>query len=204
MENLLNLNGDSIYRSDIKVHNGTVLVLTLSAYNEFGYKTDFAKRKDIVYDLLSTVHPKFQELVETKPISHPSLFCLPGTPPCITEIFEQYERMFIECKRKHDEIRDKIGKDIFLSFQMIAHFGLIAEYSIGNSSTLFGEAVVEAQHLADNSINCSSYLLFTDQLLESIGITSNVELPVGIAAGQLCQVYGESVPLCFVYYDYSK
>ena len=201
MNNLLNLNGDWANRSNVKLCNGTVLVLTLNAYNNFGYKTDFSKRKDIVYELLSTIHPDFNELVESRPLNHPFIFCLPGTPPCIAEIFKQYERMFTECNQKHNKVRDKIGKDIFLSFQMIAHYGSTAEYSVGNSSMLFGEAVVEAQQLADNSIDCNSYLLLTDQLLESIN--SSQEIPAGTAAGQICQVYGESVPLCFVYYDYS-
>ena len=190
--------------SNIQLCNGTILVLTIGIYNQFGYNTDCTNGKGSIYDFISTVKPDFEALLHDRPSDYPSLFCLAGSPPCLSDIFEQYERMLKECNERYIEVKNRLGKDIKLSFRMIAHYGSAVEYKIGNTSMLFGEGIAEAQQLSNNSIFSSSYLLISNQLLDSIETIHKSEIPDGIAAGQICEVYGDSIPICFLYYDYSK
>lgn len=62
-------------------------------------------------------------------------------------------------------LREELGEEIDLTLKLIAHFGILSEYKIGIFQKLYGETVIEAHRLLKNSVNSSTYVLITDDLL---------------------------------------
>jgi hypothetical protein len=92
-----------------------------------------------------------------------------------------------------------------LSLKIIAHYGPMTEYTIGQFKKLYGEVVVEAHRLLKNSIEGDSYLLLTDSLLTIANPIDDDELlQYGIRSNKLCEVYGSLRNICFTYFDFSE
>jgi hypothetical protein len=93
---------------------------------------------------------------------------------------------------------------LHLSLKVIAHYGSMAEYTIGSFKKLYGRVVVEAHRLLKNSIGSDTYFLMTESLEERAGdINSNRLTQQGFSSGQLCEIYGALKNICFTYFDFT-
>ena len=121
------------------------------------------------------------------------------------EFVQQHEMMVRAFESKREELQNSFSQPLVLSLKVIAHYGPMTEYKIGQFKKLYGEVVMEAHRLLKNSIETNSYLLLTDSLLEITGTIADDELlHYGIRSNKLCEVYGSLRNICFTYFDFSE
>lgn len=121
------------------------------------------------------------------------------------ELAIQYKNMSLAFDRKRKELEERYSLNLDLSLKVIAHYGPMAEYTIGRFRKLYGKVVVEAHRLLKNSIQEHSYLLLTDALQEQTeSIDEDELLQYGVRSHKLCEVDESSKTICYTYLEFSE
>lgn len=189
-----------------KLHNdtsfhGTILIPDISGFTKFVSETEFDIGRDITSSLLkviidsNTLNLKISEIEGDAVLFYKKDHITPA------QIKYQFEIMLNNFNYKINELKAETGIEIGLSLKLIAHYGEISTYEIGNFEKLYGKSVIEAHSLLKNSIDSNSYLLITDNLLNK----SKKDMDSSFYYGsQLCEVHGNLKRICFSYFDYEK
>lgn len=187
-----------------KVKEGMLLIADISGYTGFVHNTDLATGSNIISELLSSIiDENILDLNIVEIEGDAVFFYRYGTPPPVSQILEQYDRMLDAFHKKQNELRYTLDVDLDLTLKLIVHYGEMSEFRIGNFTNLYGQVVLEAHRLLKNSVPSSAYVLLTDELIKAS--STDVEYSVlheGIRAGKLCEVYGGLRNMSFTYFDY--
>ena len=199
-------NHQKVLTPDRDIIDGLLFIPDISGFTELVHSTDVLTGKQITYELLSAVISQNELQLNIAEVEGDAvLFYRYGQTPSLCELVQQYEMMVsaFECKRR--ELQKSFLQPLDLSLKVIAHYGPMTEYTIGQFKKLYGEVVVEAHRLLKNSIEKDSYLLLTDSLLEITGTADDDELlHYGIRSNKLCEVYGALRNICFTYFDFNE
>ena len=189
-----------------EVVNGLLFIPDISGFSEFVYSTDVLTGRYVTYELLSAIINQNELQLNVAEVEGDAvLFYRQGDAPTLQELIKQYDAMMraFENKRKELEANLKIHLDI--SLKIIAHYGSMVEYTIGQFKKLYGEVVIEAHRLLKNSIDSDTYLLLTDTLLEQICTMEGNEKKQGsLQSKKLCEIYGAVTNICFTYFDFKN
>jgi hypothetical protein len=188
------------------VVDGLLFIPDISGFTELVHSTDVLTGKQITFELLSAVISQNELQLDIAEVEGDAvLFYRFGAAPSLCELVQQYESMVKAFENKRAELQNSFSQPLDLSLKVIAHYGPMTEYKIGQFKKLYGGVVVEAHRLLKNSIEGDSYLLLTDSLVEVTGIVDDNELlQFGIRSNKLCEVYGALRNICFTYFDFSE
>jgi hypothetical protein len=157
------------------VLDGLLFIPDISGFTELVHSTDVLTGKQITYELLSAViSQNVLQLNIAEVEGDAVLFYRHGPAPSLCELVHQYERMVRAFETKRDELQNSFSQPLDLSLKVIAHYGPMSEYIIGQFKKLYGVVVVEAHRLLKNSIDNDSYLLLTDPLVEVTGMAATM------------------------------
>lgn len=195
-----------VLTTDRDVLDGLLFIPDISGFTELVHSTDVLTGKQITYELLSAVISQNELQLNISEVEGDAvLFYRYGQAPSLCELVQQYETMVRAFENKRKELQKSFLQPLDLSLKVIAHYGPMTEYTIGQFKKLYGEIVVEAHRLLKNSIEADSYLLLTDSLVEITGAIADDELlHYGIRSNKLCEVYGTLRNICFTYFDFSE
>lgn len=179
---------------------GTILIPDISGFTKFVNETEFSTGREITRQLLEVIISyNILELKISEIEGDAILFYTERTLTPI-QIKEQYELMVDRFRAKVNELSDENGFEIKLSLKLIAHFGEISTYIIGDFEKLYGKTVIEAHQLLKNAIESRSYLLITESVFNA-----NKGKFAGTcyySGNHLCEIYGDLVKVGYVYFDY--
>ena len=89
-----------------------------------------------------------------------------------------------------------------LSLKMIVHYGAITQYRINGFRKLYGEVVLEAHLLLKNELDSHSYILMTDEYVDSLEDERIDEY--GSKGGKMCENLGGVKKVCYTCYDFAE
>jgi len=198
-------NHHNIINRDPDVIDGLLFIPDISGFTELVHSTDVLTGRQITYELLSAVIGQNNLQLNIAEVEGDAiLFYRYGTAPSVSELLEQFEIMKRAFERKREELEISFSRPINLSLKVIAHYGAMTEYKIGQFKKLYGKVVIEAHRLLKNSIASGNYLLLTDSLLDKAGVMDReIEQP-GIRSNKLCEVYSTLKNICFTYLDFKE
>lgn len=174
-------------------NNALIFIPDISGFSRFTHDTDIISGKYVIMELLTTIiesnslHLKISE-IEGDAV----LFYRFGKAPDTSSILSQFEKILISFRLKLHEINLRLRTKTDLSLKLIVHYGPIMEYRVDHFKKLYGEAIVESHFLLKNTIESTSYVLFTEQALEACDADRHaVVLPDWVAKKELC-IKGEN------------
>jgi len=191
---------------DREIADGLLFIPDISGFTRLVDSTDVITGKQITYELLSAVIGQNELKLNIAEVEGDAvLFYRYGSAPSFCELVRQYEMMASAFETKRSALQKSFSRPLDLSLKVIAHYGPMTEYAIGQFRKLYGKVVVEAHHLLKNSIDSDSYLLLTDSLLAMTDRIDDDELlQHGIRSNKLCEFYGSLRNICFTYCDFSQ
>lgn len=189
--------------SATKVLEGTVIMPDISGFSKFVENIDVESGKAIISRLLnSIIRNNILDLQISEIEGDAILFYKYGKAISVTKILEQYETMrkafFQEIKMLKKEFATV---DFDLSIKLIAHFGYLAKYNVGNFEKLYGQTVVEVHRLLKNSIGSKSYVLVTELLIENTDTTIKA-LEQQYNTNKGFEIYDENSKIGYTYFDF--
>ena len=181
--------------------NGLVFIPDISGFTQLVAGTSLITGKNITYELLATIIRNNTLDMEIAEIEGDAVFffkwqALPGTD----EIRDQFNRLKIAFDQKTAELEERYHIPLDLELKAVAHYGAMAEFSLGGFRKLYGEVVVEAHRLLKNNVPKRSYLLITDELTAASARANQQLIPKdqGSSIG-LCQIYEGLRSICYTY-----
>jgi hypothetical protein len=185
-----------------RVQQGLILIPDISGYSEFVEQSDIVLGKHIVYKLLSAIIGANTLGMAVSEIEGDAvLFYRYGPPPSVRMVLAQFEQMLDGFNNVLSQVNPKPNG---LSLKMIAHYGPLTEFQIGQFRKLYGQTLTIAHRLLKNSVESRCYVLMTDELMNAAGQTPVSLLGSGRPASQLCEVYGRLREICFSYFNYDR
>lgn len=187
--------GDSSFK-------GMILIPDISGFTKFVEETEFGAGREITRQLLQVIiHYNVLDLKISEIEGDAILFY---TDQALTpiQIKEQYELMLDRFRDKVRDLSRENGFEINLTLKLIAHYGEISTYVIGDFEKLYGKTVIEAHQLLKNSIESKSYLLMTESVFKaSKGAFTGTCYYSG---NQLCEIHGDLKKIGYAYFDYER
>jgi len=182
-------------------NKGLIFIPDISGFTELVKNTDMVTGKNITFELLSTILKNNKLKLEVAEIEGDAvLFFKCNQLPSIIDIVDHFEILKIEFTKTKIELEEKYERNLKIDLKAIAHYGTITEFFLGGFRKLYGEVVVEAHHLLKNKINESSYLLITNELIESsIDIEYANKSINGLVTNKLCEIYNGLRNICYSY-----
>lgn len=199
-------NHHKVLMPDRDIIDGLLFIPDISGFTRLVHSTDVLTGRQITYELLSAVIGQNELQLNIAEVEGDAvLFYRYGSAPSLCELVRQYEMMAKAFETKRQELQYRFSRSLDLSLKVIAHYGPITEYAIGQFKKLYGKVVVEAHRLLKNSVESDSYLLLTDSLWAmSDPIADDDWLHHGIRSNKLCEVYGSLRNICFTWFDFSE
>ncbi len=182
---------------------GTVIIVDISGFTRLVYNTDLTTGKNITWRLLSSIIRNNRLVLSVAEIEGDAIFFYKfGMPPSHEAILQQYEIMLDDFRATLDQIYKPGEKRMDLSLKMVVHYGAITRYQINDFNKLYGEVVLEAHLLLKNEINSDSYVLMTDDYINSLN-NQNIE---GYCSkgSKICEVLGGIKNVCYTCYDFAE
>lgn len=141
------------YVPDQQVRSGLIFIPDISGFTRLVHSTDLLTGKQITYELLSSIIGENNlELNISEVEGDAILFYRYGAAPGIGELMDQYQKMVRAFENKRAALEDLFSRSLNVSLKVIAHYGPISEFTIGNFKKLYGKVVVEAHRLLKNSM----------------------------------------------------
>jgi len=199
-------NHHKVLTLDRDIVDGLLFIPDISGFTRLVHSTDVLTGRQITYELLTAVIGQNELKLNIAEVEGDAvLFYRYGSAPSLCDLVHQFKLMALAFEAKRAELQDSFLQPLDLSLKVIAHYGPMTEYAIGQFKKLYGKVVVEAHRLLKNSIESDSYLLLTDSLLEKNDPINDDELlQHGIRSNKLCEVYGSLRNICFTYFDFSE
>ena len=183
--------------------NGTIIIVDISGFTEFVYKTRLIEGKDILLRLLSCIIEKNKLGLCISEIEGDAvLFYHFGTPPSFKLLLDQFRVMNNYFMRHIKNINSTLDSPLDLSLKMIGHYGPLTQYQIAGFSKLFGRAVLESHLLLKNAVNSNSYVLLTNDFLNRASFNFN-EPNFSYYENEQCEMLRGVKKLCYRFYDFS-
>lgn len=183
-----------------RTKKGLVFIPDISGFTQLVRSTDLVTGQLITYELLSTIIRQNGLNMQIAEIEGDAVFFYKWkATPSVNDLYDQFEQLKIAFDRKIAELEDKYAMKLDLHLKAIAHYGEMAEFSVGGFRKLYGEVVVESHRLLKNNIPGKSYLLITDELIAAAEQRLVHNLSPAIRSNKLCEIYGGLRNLCFTY-----
>lgn len=176
---------------------GNLFIPDISGFTKFVQETDINIGKHIISRLLTVLlksnilHLKVSE-IEGDAI----LFYKMGKRLSGKEILSQFRLMYNNFLAELYRLSEETGIQINLGLKLIAHYGLLSQYRVGNFTNLYGASVIEAHRLLKNSINRRDYIIITDNLLNGKSLPNNLNF-----GNKICETYSQLESICFTWLD---
>jgi Protein of unknown function (DUF2652) len=184
-------------------NNGTIIIVDISGFTKLVYSTDLASGKNITLSLLSSIIRNNRLGLSIAEIEGDAIFFYKfGKSPSHEAVLQQYQVMLDDFIKTLDQLYSRGAERIDLTLKMVVHNGAIAQYQIRHFKKLYGEPVMEAHLLLKNEINSHSYVLMTDDYINSLH-NQNIE-GYSSKGSKICEVLGGMKNVCYTCYDYSK
>lgn len=187
--------------NDTSFH-GTILIPDISGFTSFVNETEFDTGREITRRLLKVMIESNILNLEISEIEGDAVLFYKKNQITLTQIKFQFESMLNNFNAKIDELKAETGIEIDLTLKLIAHYGEISTYKIGDFEKLYGRSVIEAHSLLKNSIESNSYILITDDLFNK-SRKKNIDSSF-FYGSQICEVLGNLKRICYTYFDYEK
>lgn len=190
-------------KGSVAINTGTLLMPSLTGQSRFGYHTDFNKRIKLIHAVIAAnMLSRFPDSRMYPDQGGQISFFQPGGPPAVDDLLYHYGQMLTDLNNEFSHLKMMAARELVLSLKLYVHYGAVVEYTCGNYGKIFGEAVTEISELSNNSIASPSFAMLTDSFLTACyePLTNGRG---GIQASNICQVYGETRHIGFVYYDYT-
>lgn len=178
------------------LNEGNLLIPDISGFTRFVHDTDMNTGSYVISRLLTVLLDcNILGLKVSEIEGDAILFYKMGKRFSRTEVISQFnimqKRFGAEILRLSGETRIEIN----LGLKLIAHYGPISEYRVGNFIKLYGTSVIEAHQLLKNSINSVDYVIMTDNLLNhELYLIGRAELE-----DKICEVYNQLESICFIW-----
>jgi len=157
----------AIEADKVKIEQGIILIPDVSGFTNFVSSICIEAGRYIMRELLmSIIQSNTLDLEISEVEGDAVLFYKFCNNPTIEQIITQYELMLKNFREKLELIEELIERKLDVSLKLIAHYGSFTQYTIGNFSKLYGDAVVQSHALLKNTVQSDTYLLFTKELLQ--------------------------------------
>lgn len=151
----------------LKIEQGIILIPDVSGFTNFVSSICIEAGRYIMRELLMSIIQSNTLGLEISEVEGDAVlfykFC---NNPTIEQIVTQYELMLKNFREKLELIEELIERKLDLSLKLIAHYGSFTQYTIGNFSKLYGDAVLQSHALLKNTVQSDTYLLLTKELLQ--------------------------------------
>ncbi|KAF2506879.1 MULTISPECIES: DUF2652 domain-containing protein [Flavobacterium] len=151
----------------LKIEQGIILIPDVSGFTNFVSSICIEAGRYIMRELLMSIIQSNTLGLEISEVEGDAVlfykFC---NNPTIEQIVTQYELMLKNFREKLELIEELIERKLDVSLKLIAHYGSFTQYTIGNFSKLYGDAVVQSHALLKNTVQSDTYLLLTKELLQ--------------------------------------
>ncbi|MDN3593750.1 DUF2652 domain-containing protein [Zunongwangia endophytica] len=187
-----------------KVLKGTIIIPDISGFSRFVETTDFETGKVIISKLLNAIIKSNTLDLQISEIEGDAvLFFKYGERISAKEILNQFCLMKEVFNQEIGFLEEEFQLNIDLSLKMIAHYGPLAQYNIGKFEKLYGQTVIEAHHLLKNSVESKTYVLLSDELLNS---EENSELKnfSQFIENTICEIYDDFKEICYTFFDFEN
>jgi hypothetical protein len=183
--------------------NGTIIIVDISGFTKLVYNTDLATGKNLTRSLLSSIIRNNRLGLSIAEIEGDAIFFYKfGKSPSHEAVLQQYEVMLNDFIKTLD-LQYQMGEvRIDLSLKMVVHYGTFTQYQISHFNKLYGEAVMEAHLLLKNEIDSQSYVLMTDDYINSLN-DPNIE-GYSSKGSKTCEILGGIKNICYTSYDFSR
>lgn len=203
MRNLININSQKLVsnKQNAVSFKGTLVIPDISGFTKFVAETELNVGREITKQLLDALVGSNSLNLILSEIEGDALLFYSKSYISPKQLKKQFEIMLESFKAKIHELELYTGLKIDLSLKMIAHYGEISTYNIGDFQKLYGKTVIEAHSLLKNSIESDCYILISDNLFYALK-----DKYVGVSVGygsQLCEIHDNQQLLCFTYFDYN-
>lgn len=157
----------AIEADKVKIEQGIILIPDVSGFTNFVSSICIEAGRYIMRELLmSIIQSNTLDLEISEVEGDAVLFYKFCNNPTIEQIITQYELMLKNFREKLELIEELIERKLDVSLKLIAHYGSFTQYTIGNFSKLYGDAVVQSHALLKNTVQSDTYLLLTKELLQ--------------------------------------
>jgi hypothetical protein len=157
----------AIEADKVKIEQGIILIPDVSGFTNFVSSICIEAGRYIMRELLmSIIQSNTLDLEISEVEGDAVLFYKFCNNPTIEQIITQYELMLKNFREKLELIEELIERKLDVSLKLIAHYVSFTQYTIGNFSKLYGDAVVQSHALLKNTVQSDTYLLFTKELLQ--------------------------------------
>lgn len=177
--------------------------MDISGFTQLVYNTDHTTGRNITLRLLSSIVRANRLGLAIAEIEGDAIFFYSfGTPPSRAEVLSQYGIMLDDFMRTLEKTDGPGEPHMELSLKMIVHCGAITQYRINDFKKLYGEVVLEAHLLLKNGTAGHSYVLMTDDYVNSL--PDKGADGYGSKGSKVCEVLGGVKNVCYTYYDFSE
>lgn len=190
-------------RNSYRIKKGSIIIVDISGFTKLVYSTDLATGKKITLGLLSSIIRNNRLGLSIAEIEGDAIFFYKfGKPPSHERVLLQYEAMLDDFMKTLDQLYQTRRELIELSLKMVVHYGTFTRYRISHFNKFYGEAVVEAHLLLKNEINSHSYVLMTDDYIQSLN-NQNIE-GSRYKSSKTCEILSGIKKICYTFYDFPK
>jgi hypothetical protein len=156
-------------------NQGLLFIPDISGFTRFINETEIDHSRLIIQELLEILINANRLGLEISEIEGDAiLFYKFGSPPELTDLYQQVETMFIEFHRSITAYEHRrycqckaCLSAINLTLKVITHYGEFADYNVKNFKKLIGKDIIVAHQLLKNDIPQHEYWLVTQSLLSS-------------------------------------
>jgi hypothetical protein len=178
---------------------GSLLIPDISGFTRFVQDTDIDTGSYVISRLLTRLLDcNILELEVSEIEGDAILFYKMGKRFSPEEVLSQFAFMQKGFCAELQQLSEETGMEINLALKLIAHYGPLSKYRIGNFTKLYGTSVIEAHRLLKNSINSNEYVIMTDNLLVD-ELLPNDRPSFG---NKLCETYSQLESICFTWLSF--
>lgn len=182
--------------------HGTILIPDISGFTKFVKETAFSTGREITRKLLHVIIDHNILNLEISEIEGDAVLFYKKSSLSPIQIKQQFEVMLQAFRKEVAVLSEDYGLKIDLTLKLIAHYGELSTYRIGNFEKLYGTTVIEAHRLLKNSIQSNSYFLLTDSIF--FAAKNAYSGSCYYSGSQLCEIYGDLKKIGYTYFDYER
>lgn len=153
-----------------------IFIPDISGFTKFVTETEVSHSHHIITELITVIiDQNFLNLKISGIEGDAVLFYRIGSPPTLSELFEQTKKMFISFHSYLNSIEHNnvcqcgaCSSASHLTLKFIAHYGELEEVNIVKFNKLIGSDVILVHRLLKNNIPSHEYLLLTENYIKSL------------------------------------